>query len=281
MTETNETSDKLCRGRKLIKEARNIVAFTGAGISAESGIPTFRGNKGLWSRYPMEIFAEPQGIAAIFKQDPARLCQFLLDTIQVIFSAKPNPAHLALAQLEKMGKLKAVISQNVDNLHQDAGNRQVICLHGNLVQFYCLQCSAQQTIVRQQLMEIFEKIKELNLSGNSHKLLETVPLCSHCGGNLRPSIVLFGEQLPQEPITKSQRCLQECDLLIIVGTSAQVYPAASFPAIAKERGADIIEVNREFTPFTSISTCSLMGKAGTILPLLMENIEPVSEKGEK
>jgi NAD-dependent deacetylase len=213
----------------------------------ESGIPAFRGSQGLWDRYdPME-FAYIESFLA----NPGKVWQMLIELRDIVAQARPNPAHLALAQLESMGHLKAVITQNIDGLHQEAGNKNVIEFHGNGQRLVCLSCKkvyAQEVVNAQDLP----------------------PRCS-CRGILKPDVVFFGEPIP---VDASQKAFQEacsCDIMLVVGTSAVVAPASNLPFLAKQRGALIIEINLEKTHLSNtISDYVLEASAGQALSAILD-----------
>jgi NAD-dependent deacetylase len=236
--------------RKILK-ARNAVALTGAGISVESGIPAFRGTQGLWDRYdPME-FAH----ISAFHANPGKVWGMLRELDHLIVEARPNPAHQALAELEKRNLLKAVITQNVDNLHQDAGSREVVEFHGNGSWIVCLDCG--------------KKVPRRNLT------LETLPPRCSCGGLLKPDVVFFGEPIPWEAHQKATRLAASCDLMLVVGTSAVVAPASYLPVAAKRNGAFIAEINPEKTGLSdTLSDLVIHESAGLALPRLLEALEP-------
>jgi NAD-dependent deacetylase len=211
---------------ELLKNSNTAVALTGAGISVESGIPSFRGVHGLWTRYdPME-YAHIDA----FLTNPAKVWKLLRELDDTIAKARPNPAHLALAALEKMGRLQAVITQNVDNLHQEAGSRNVIEFHGNARRFVCLRCGRSfdpQTLDFRQL-----------------------PLYCPCKGLIKPDIVFFGEEIPVAANKAAFELAEACDLMLVIGTSAAVMPANYLPCTAKNHGARIVEINPETTELT-------------------------------
>jgi NAD-dependent deacetylase len=234
-----------------LSSAKRVVALTGAGISIESGIPPFRGKGGLWEKVdPMEIAHIDAFIA-----DPARVWKVLVkDLKDVIDRARPNDGHKGLARLEALGILKTVITQNIDGLHQMAGNSDVIEFHGTFAWQRCMQC---------------EKRIE------TRKVDATVlpPRC-FCGGLLRPDAVFFGEMIPPEALWRSQEAASRCDVMLVVGTSAIVQPAAGMPVIAKEAGAVVIEINPEPTPLTgAISDFLILGKAGEVLNRILSGLE--------
>ncbi len=214
----------------------NLVALTGAGISADSGIPTFRGKDGLWNRYLPEELATPQA----FARDPELVWEWYAWRMRKIFKAEPNPAHIALALMERKGLIKAVITQNVDNLHERAGSRNVIHLHGRIDEMRCTECG--------KVVEVTEPP-------------ESIPPHCRCGGLMRPNVVWFGEALPQKELNLATE-LCSSNNVIVIGTSALVQPAASMPFYAKKNGYHVIEVNPNTTPLTGIVDLSIREKAG-------------------
>jgi NAD-dependent deacetylase len=204
---------------ELLMQSRYAIALTGAGISVESGIPDFRGKNGLWTRLdPFEY-----GHIDSFRSNPAKVWKMLMEMGALVESVNPNGAHVALAELEKLGIIKMVITQNVDSLHQRAGSSDVVELHGHFRRMHCDTC-----------------LKPYLRSDIS--LLRLPPLCS-CGGPIRPDIVMFGEGLPPEEYSRAFEAARKCDLMLVVGTSASVVPAAELPRIASKHGARILEIN--------------------------------------
>jgi len=226
-----------------LAKTQNAVALTGAGASIESGIPPFRGPGGLWERF------DPMEIAHIdaFRRDPAKVWRLLLQGMQeVLTAAQPNAGHKGLARLEAWGNLRAVITQNVDGLHQIAGSREVIEFHGTFAWQRCLDCGSRCETGQVDLTQI-------------------PPRCS-CGGIYRPDCVFFGEMIPPHLLARSQQLAAQCDIMLVVGTSATVQPAAMIPLLAKETGARVIEINPEPTPLTGrVSDYLLEGAAGAVL----------------
>lgn len=227
------------------------VALTGAGISVESGIPPFRGKGGIWERVdPMEF-----GHIDTFEQDPGKVWRVLIrDLKEIIDRAAPNDGHKGLARLEAMGLLTAVITQNVDGLHQMAGNREVLEFHGNCAWQRCMDCGGKT------------RTQEVDIS-------RLPPVCA-CGGVLRPDWVFFGEAIPAPALQRSRQLAMRCDIMLVVGTSATVHPAATMPLIARQTGAKVIEINPERTPLTgSISDYLIQGRAGEVLNALVSELE--------
>jgi NAD-dependent deacetylase len=255
-SEQGKTMDDLIKkAARDLAGAKSVAALTGAGISVESGIPPFRGKGGIWETIdPME-YAHIDA----FMEDPGKVWNVLLKGLkEIIEKAKPNDAHKGLAKLEKLGILKTIITQNIDGLHQTAGNTDVIEFHGNFAWHRCLACNKRCETPKIDLKEI-------------------PPRCE-CGGILRPEFVFFGEAIPSYSLMRSQEVASECDIMLVVGTSAIVQPAAFMPMIAKESGAKVIEINPEKTPLTArISDYLLMGQAGRIMNRLMEEVERLVE----
>ncbi|HNX24568.1 MAG TPA: NAD-dependent deacylase [Spirochaetota bacterium] len=239
----------LIKAVEIIKKSKNMIALTGAGISVESGIPDFRSAGGLWDKYDPAIYASIYS----FKSMPEKVWDMMFDMIKITENAKPNKAHYALAELEKMNLLKAVITQNIDNLHQEAGSKNVVEYHGNAKHLVCLSCSAEYSA------------SEFDIPAKK------IPHCECCGKVLKPSVIFFGENIPQNALRDSQKFAETADVVLVVGTSAVVYPAAGIPKIAKSRGAVIIEFNLEETELTGGDTdIFIHGSAGQTLPELVK-----------
>lgn len=242
--------DLIERTADVLAKARHGVALTGAGISVESGIPPFRGQGGLWEKL------DPMKVAHIdaFLDDPKRVWNVLIKDLKTILdTARPNPGHTGLVDLERLGILKTVITQNVDGLHQMAGSTDVIEFHGNFARQRCLDCSG-------------------SVATSQVSLARMPPRCG-CGGILRPECVFFGEMIPHQELIRSQQASASCDVMLVIGTSATVQPASNMPFIAKDNGAIIIEINPEPTPLTPlISNLFLLGGAGSIMPRLVEEV---------
>jgi NAD-dependent deacetylase len=233
-----------------ILSSQKTIALTGAGISVESGIPDFRSAGGLWSKYNPEEYAH----ISAFQSNPAKVWQMIKDMMELVLGAEPNPAHIALAELEQMGLLSSVITQNVDGLHQRGGSKEVIEFHGSNQWLICLQCGYRQKAA-------------------SFSLEVIPPPCPQCNAILKPDVVFFGEPIPWEAQTRSFEEARTCDLVLVVGTSAVVYPAAGIPTSAKQSGATVVEINMEPTPLTGyISDYLIQGAAGAILPKIVEEV---------
>jgi len=243
--------DLIRRAAEDLLASKCAVALTGAGISVESGIPPFRGKGGIWERVdPMEY-----GHIDTFEQDPGKVWRVLIRELkEIIDRAAPNDGHKGLARLEGMGLLTAVITQNVDGLHQMAGNTEVLEFHGNCAWQRCMDCGGKT------------RTRDVDISS-------LPPVCP-CGGVLRPDWVFFGEAIPPLALQRSRQLAMKCDLMLVVGTSAMVHPAAHMPVIARETGARIIEINPERTLLTgSISDYLIRGGAGKVMNALVSELE--------
>jgi NAD-dependent deacetylase len=229
-----------------LKKSRHVVAFTGAGISSESGIPTYRGEGGLWNTYDPNRYAN----IAHFRQYPSYYWNFFKDVrYPVLKKAKPNRAHTCLAELEKMGKLKSMITQNIDGLHQEAGSTRVIELHGTTRIVHCVDCSQEYSFD-----DVFVFLEK-----------ELPPLCKKCRGMLRPAVVFFGEALDPEVLQLAYDEVNSCDFLLAVGSSLVVYPAADLPVRAKQAGAKLAIINIDPTPLDEMADFIIYGQAGRVL----------------
>jgi NAD-dependent deacetylase len=251
----------IAKAAEQIASARNAVVLTGAGISTESGIPDFRSPGGLWERIDPAEFSIDR-----FLQNPARFWRIHLQLKTSgdfnLAGALPNPAHYALARLEQLGLIKCVITQNVDNLHQKAGSAEVVEFHGNLLRAACMKCRTREPI---------EDVEQ-RLSNGS----EETPRCGKCGGLMKPDAVFFGEAIPSRALAISQIQSQKCDVLLVVGTSLQVFPAAQIPLAVKLKSppATVVEINREPSALhDQVTDTLIIGSAGEIMQRLVEEVE--------
>ena len=238
---------------ELLSTARRGLALTGAGVSAESGIPTFRGDGGLWTKY------DPVKVASIdyFMSDPSAYWKVSKARGRVALAARPNPGHHALAALEAGGHLVAVATQNTDGLHQDSGSRRVIELHGSGRTVQCLDCGN-----REPRSEVQARLE-----------VEMPPRCSVCGGIfLKPTVVLFGEPMPHAAVQEAFALAREADVMLVVGSSLVVYPAADIPVAAVRSGASLIVINAEPTPVDEFAAVVIRGKSGEVLPQILRLI---------
>ena len=230
---------------EVIENADYLIALTGAGISRESNVPTFRGADGLWRNYDAMELATPDA----FRRNPTLVWEWYNWRQGLISECDPNPGHLILSKWEDSGLLKTLITQNVDGLHVRAGSKNVLEVHGDLWAVKCISC---------------------NYKGRLDAPAEGIPACPKCGNHLRPDVVWFGESLNRDVISKVYTELEQADVCLVIGTSALVQPAASFPLVVKQRGGILIEINIEQTPLTSTVDYHLSGKSGEVLPLLDE-----------
>ncbi len=249
--------DELIKSAALkILEAKNIVVFTGAGISTESGIPDFRSPGGIWSRYNSDDLTYQR-----FRSDERYrklYWEYDLARYPAMIEAEPNPAHKAIVEIERSGRLLALITQNIDGLHQKAGvsEEKIYELHGTVHEVLCLDC-----LTRWPRKEITERMDPNNI---------VVPYCPHCGGPLKCAKIAFGQSLPEEVLNNSFRHTAACDLFLTIGSSLVVQPACFLPQEAKRAGAELILVNREATPYDDLMNVVLYGNAGEIMERLMK-----------
>jgi NAD-dependent deacetylase len=245
----------------LLRPARSGVAFTGAGISTPSGIPDFRSpHSGIWAN------VDPLAVASIFtfRHNPQAFYNWIYPIAELTTHALPNPAHHALAALESQGRLKAVITQNIDMLHTRAGSQTIHELHGHLREATCVNCftvfSAEPIV---------------------HKFLNDrqVPYCPHCGGIIKPNVILFGEQLPAQTLLAAQDAARKCDVMIVIGSSLEVAPASEIPMLALRRGAKLIIVNLEPTHLDPLASVVIHGDAADILPRVLKLMEDAVHHG--
>ncbi len=245
--------NKLSEATELIKSSKFTIAFTGAGISVESGIPPFRGSNGLWSKYDPIVLD-----INYFFSNTSEAWKVIRELFYDFFGkAQPNPAHIGLAQLEKKGIIKAIITQNIDNLHQEAGSKTVYEFHGTASTMVCTKCGAKY------------HSSEINLK-------DLPPKCEKCSAVLKPDFIFFGEGIPEEANRLSFQAAEKADVFIVIGTTGEVMPASMLPATAKRNGAKIIEINTEPSHFThQITDIFLQGKAGEIMTKLVKRISLV------
>jgi NAD-dependent deacetylase len=242
------------RAAELIRAAKHMVAFTGAGHSTASGIPDFRSpGSGLWEK------ANPMMVASIwaFRLDPQHFYKWIRPLAEIMLTALPNPAHEALATLEARGLLKAIITQNIDNLHQRAGNRRVLELHGHMREATCVRC--YEVVPVDPIFQ--QKVRD-----------GKAPYC-HCGGVYKPNVILFGEQLPVRVLNEAMAEARRCDLMLVAGSSLEVTPAADLPVLAADSGARTILVNLQPTGFDGRADVVIHGDVAEILPRIVAYVE--------
>jgi NAD-dependent deacetylase len=242
--------DALDRARGLVADARSAVAFTGAGMSTASGVPDFRSPGGIWSRYKPVPF--PEFVAS--REARVEYWRYKKETYDDFARARPNAGHRALAALEDAGRLRGVVTQNIDGLHQDAGSRFVLELHGTNRRVTCLRCKAERPAA---------EIQALLVAGCEE------PACERCGGILKAATVSFGQPLPQDVLLASFSVASSSDVMLVLGSSLVVHPAASIPAAAAEAGARLVIVNREPTPLDGLADVVVRGPLEDVLPALL------------
>jgi NAD-dependent deacetylase len=235
----------VAEAKNWIAHAKSVAVLTGAGISAESGLPTFRGPGGLWRNFRPEELATPEA----FHRDPQLVWEWYDWRRSIHAKCEPNAGHRALAELELRASEFLLITQNVDSLHERAGSRRIVHLHGSLWRVRCMVCGGEED--------------------NTQVPLDPLPPRCACGGMLRPDVVWFGEALPQAAMERALQAAYSADVFLVAGTSSVVYPAAALPHVAKQHGARVIEVNLETTELSAVADISLRGKCGEILPQLL------------
>ena len=237
-----------------IARCRYMVVSSGAGISRESGIPTFRDLDGLWGKYRPEELATREGFIA----NPGLVWRWYRERLATALAHEPNPGHYALAEFERLLPRFLIVTQNIDDLHLRAGSREVVELHGNINRYRCFEYGHPAV--------------------PSDEWGDEPPLC-HCGSIIRPDVVWFGEPLPEVELECAFKETQKCDLMLVVGTSGLVQPAASLPALAKQVGAGVVEINPSQSELTPLTDIFLMGPSGEILPRLLERVKEILEEG--
>jgi NAD-dependent deacetylase len=244
----------------IVLESSHLVALVGAGLSVESGVPTFRGPDGLWTKYGepdmrgyQRFLRDPKG----WWEERLRKGSPYQELAEALKEARPNPGHIALRELDELGYLKHIITQNIDNLHQKAGNRNVTEIHGNRTKVRCIECKGRWPL-------------------EGFPLDELPPHCPECGGLVKSDTVTFGEPIPTEALAECHRQMELCDVMLLVGTSAAVYPAAGFPLEVEEQGGRLIEVNPNETPLTELCVVAMRAPAGESLPLLVSRLRELA-----
>ncbi len=258
-----DTMEKIRQVARWVVDAKHVVVFTGAGISTESGIPDFRSPGGIWDRYDPDEFTYQK---FLFDEDARRKSwEVSQQSWPVIHGAKPNKAHMAIADLEKLGKLAVVITQNIDDLHQKSGvpEDKIIELHGTTKYVYCIECGKRYSR---------EVIQDWLEAGDES------PVCEDCDGILKSATVAFGEPMPVEEVELAEKHAKDCDLFIVVGSSLVVYPAAQLPLTAKRYGGKLVIINMSSTPHDAYADMAITGKAGDLLPKLVEEVKRIMNK---
>jgi len=244
--------DLLWAAARRLASARHAIALTGAGVSTASGIPDFRGRDGLWRKIPSWKFT-----IDYFLEHPLEVWELYAARYKALKGAEPNPAHYALARLESLGVLKAIITQNIDGLHWKAGSRNVIELHGNIREAVCLSCGAVVPI--EEALAMVEKGE--------------TPRCRRCGGLLKPNVILFGEPLPADAVQKAFMLAERSDVILVAGSSLYVSPANQIPVVVKARGGTVIAVNMGEIAYRDIIDILIEGRTETVLPEIARRVE--------
>lgn len=249
--------DRIKQIADLIVNSKRTVIFSGAGLSTESGIPDFRSPGGVWDRYNPEDFYFQKFISSESSRE--KYWQMATEMYEPMKNAQPNPAHLAIAELERLGKLDCVITQNIDGLHIKAGNsrEKVIELHGTAMYVICLSC--QKRYERDEIQERIRKGVK-------------VPYCDDCGGPLKPATISFGQAMPERETNEAYNRSSSCDLFIVIGSSLVVQPAASMPLIAKRNGAKLVIINRDPTPYDNLADIVIHGMAGSVMSSILKEV---------
>ncbi len=234
--------DEILKLKEEIIKVKTLLVLTGAGVSKESGIPTFRGKDGLWKNFDATQLATPDA----FSRDPKLVWEWYNWRRIIIMKAKPNPAHFGIKKLEDLIPDFLLVTQNVDDLHREAGSRKMVEMHGNIFRTRCVKCG------------------DIKFDKKVFKEEELPPKCEKCEGLLRPDVVWFGEPIPLDVLSKIQEFSEKASAILVVGTSALVYPAAYIPFIIKQRGGKVFEINPDITPVTQIADISIRGKAGEV-----------------
>jgi len=248
------------KGAEIITSAKQVVVFTGAGVSTESGIPDFRSPGGIWSKYQPIMFQDFMASEEVRRESWRRG----KETYHLFADVEPNPAHHAIVELEKMGKLNCLITQNIDNLHQKAGNSPdlVIELHGTAMYVLCMDCGKRWP--RGDIQEWLEQGVE-------------TPTCDECGGIMKSATVSFGQPMPEAETTEAQRRAQQAEVFIVMGSSLVVFPAAQMPMIAKQNGAKLIIINLGETAYDEHADVRISGKAGEVMERLIERVKAIAD----
>jgi NAD-dependent deacetylase len=259
---TSAQKEKIRSVANILINSKHSIVLTGAGISTESGIPDFRGEGGIWEKYKPDIYGNIES----FLKDPSKFWKMAEEIAPTLFNAEPNPGHYALAELEKMKIIKAIITQNIDELHQTAGAIIVYEVHGNINRFTCLGCRASYT--KEQVLSKLKRIRK------------SAPLCDYCGAPLKPSVVLFGEDLPKFEKYMSIDLAKKADVMLIAGSSLTVAPISDLPLYTLSAGGKLIIVNDQPTYFDDKAEIVLNHKTGIVLPLIVEEIKKIKIERE-
>lgn len=252
---------------RIIAKAKNLVAFTGAGISAESGIPTFRDPGGIWDQFDPTEVGTTGGFLSMISRKPERIRGFLRQTMETFDRAGPNPGHMGLVDLENMGILRSVVTQNIDDLHGMAGNKRVFEIHGNLYRHRCMSCGRAEKSSKDELISKLRNALKTEPFEIGTLAGEIFKKCD-CGGMMRIDVVMFGEQVQE--LAESYHEATSCDVILVLGTSGVVYPAAGVPIEAKRHGAKMIEINPNMNAFASMTDIYIKEKSGDAMPRIVD-----------
>lgn len=259
------------KAANILASAKRVVASCGAGISAESGIATFRDPGGVWEKLNPAQVGTAGGLMSTLTNAPQKLMPFFIELLETFKKAEPNPAHYALGELERMGILTTVITQNIDNLHTEAGNTNVIEVHGNGFRIKCIACGGTERMDRKQLIkETLKKVRKMT-DFSLETIVTILPMCRNCLSPTRPDVVMFGETVMDIP--QAFAAASNCDVLLAIGTSGAVYPAAYLPYNAKESGAKVIVINPNENPFSGVSDIYIPLKAGVAMGEILKDIK--------
>ncbi len=251
-------SDAINAAAELIEGANNVIALTGAGLLVDSGAPDFRSKGGIWSWYDPSVYASLES----FLDDSSRFWEMVQDILPILDRSQPNPAHLALAEMEKMGRIQIILSQNIDELLEKAGCSEVAKIHGDLMNATCLDCGSH--------FRTADIIRELKGVG--------APNCPECHGRLKPNVILFNEPLRPREFGKAKEAARKCDVMLVIGTSLGVFPVAELPVIAKRHGASIIVFNVKPPTPDDLATVVCLGPASETIPALLEECKVLMGK---
>jgi len=252
MSDAKDLERRIGEAARILVDKKRCVALTGAGVSVPSGIPDFRSKGGLWEKFDPGQYAT----STAWKRSPAKVWEMLREVGRLLMASRPNPAHTALAELERLGVCEAVITQNIDGLHQEAGSRTVIEFHGNGRDLFCPECGRRSS--REEEARVMESAG--------------TPSCPSCGAVIRPAVVLFGEPIPMEAMVRSFRAAENCRVMLVIGTSGLVAPASTLPSVAGRAGAVLIEINLAPTAMTPLADLSLFSSVDEALPAVVAEV---------
>lgn len=255
---------------EILSNAKSASVFTGAGVSAESGIPTFRDPGGIWDRFKPEEVGTVSAIMQIATTKPKLIRSFLLETLQVFEKARANDAHFAIAELEKLGLIHSVLTQNIDSLHSHAGSKNIFEIHGTLFRARCLDCGKKSRLDRDQLFERAHDALDDADGFTIEKVLKVLPTCE-CGGLMRPDVVMFGESVQE--LHQAFAAAAKSDVMLVLGTTGTVYPAAACPEEAYRQGAKLIEINPTDNYYRSMTEIHIQEAAAVAMPKIMKHIQ--------